>query len=175
MLGADGGGTQGLRVQVLPMSCQWGREVYAVAIRAISGPTGQAVPPKGPKRDGKVSGESQQKDETPSSNLFKKKMDYCLPLGYGRNSGKREGWEQRGEGNKESSLKTSETRWDWEVFLVLAVDAQLGQPAQPRTQPPAQAGGFPEQGEPSSAAGQPHMNKDITHSVTATIPDVRPM
>ena len=77
-----------------------------------------------------------------------------------------------GRGKQRRVLKTSKTRWDWEVFLVLAGDAQLGQSAQPGTWPPAQARGFPAWGEPRSAAGQPHMSKDITVSMAATIPDM---
>lgn len=40
MLGADGGGTRGLRMQVHPVSCQQGRAAYAAAIIEIPGPTG---------------------------------------------------------------------------------------------------------------------------------------
>lgn len=77
-----------------------------------------------------------------------------------------------GRGKQRGVLKTSETRWDWEEFLVLAERAQLGQSVQPRTWPPAQARGSPAWGESHSAAGQPHTNTDVTVSVAATIPDV---
>lgn len=49
LLSPPEGGTQGQRVRVLPGSCRWGRAAYATTIIAIPGPTGQAVPPKGPK------------------------------------------------------------------------------------------------------------------------------
>lgn len=62
MLGADGGGTQTLGVWVVPVSCPWGRAGYTATITAIPGPTGPAVPPKGPKPNSKVSREGQQKD-----------------------------------------------------------------------------------------------------------------
>ena len=62
MLGAGSGGTRGLRVRVLPMSCRRDRAAYAATIIVIPGPTGQTVPSKGPKRGGKVSREGQQKD-----------------------------------------------------------------------------------------------------------------
>lgn len=80
-----------------------------------------------------------------------------------------------GRGKQREVLKPSETRWDQEVFLALAGDAQLGQPAQPGTQPAAQTRGFPAQGQPPSAAGQPHMGKDITVSVAAMITDMGAM
>lgn len=52
LLGADSGGMRGLRVRVLPMSCRWGTEAYAAKLLRFPG---QAVPPKGSKRDGEVS------------------------------------------------------------------------------------------------------------------------
>lgn len=89
----------------------------------------------------------------------------CLTPGYGRNTGKREGWEWKQRG----VLKTSKTRWDWDVFLALAGDVLQGQSAQPGTQ----GRGRPVWGEPCSTAGQPHLSKDVTMNVAVTVPGVR--
>lgn len=106
----------------------------------------QAAPCKGSDRHGKV---SRRIEHLTVICLTKCYRLQCLTPGYGRNPGRRKRW----EGKQRGVLKTSKTRWDWDVFLVLAGDVL------PRLW-----------GQPCSTAGQAHLNKDIIVSVAVTVP-----
>lgn len=145
-----------------PGGCGCGSFPYTAPIRAIPGPTGQAVPSKGSEMARHPGKASRRTEHLTVICLTKFYRLLCLTPGYGRNTGKREGcggeWKQRG------ILKTSKTRWDWDVFLALAGDVLQGQSAQPGTQ----GRGRPVWGEPCSTAGQPHLSKDVTGSVAVS-------
>lgn len=127
---------------------------YTATIRAIPDPQDKLYLPKAQMEMARCAGKASRRIEYLTVICLTKFYRLlCLTPGYRRNTGKRKRW----EGKQRGVLKTSKTRWDWDVFLVLAGDVLQGQSAQP---------GTPGCGESPAHSGQAHLNKDITVSVS---------